>query len=323
MAMGVGFAVIWSSAFTSAKIQVTDVPPLYVSALRFALAGVLSCGLAWALGQSARLTRRQWWLAGVFGLCQNTLYLGLNFYAMTRIEGGLAAVIASVLPLLVAALGWAFLGERPRPLGALGLALGFAGVIWIMGGRLQGGSDPAAIAMCVGGALALAVATLALRGIAPGRGLLMIVGLQMFVGAATLAPLSWWLEAGMEARWTRPALIAFLYTTLVPGVIATVIWFRLVRRIGAVKAAAFHFLNPALGVAIAWVLLAEPLGWQDAAGVAVATLGILLVQLAQDRAAAAPGGEGAVSRTGSGRPPPPPRSGGSRARSKAGRRNRS
>ncbi|MEM1314017.1 MAG: DMT family transporter [Pseudomonadota bacterium] len=281
--MGVVFAAIWSSAFTSAKILVADVPPFQVSALRFALAGVIACGMAFALGQSPRLTRRQWLLVGVFGLCQNTLYLGLNFLAMTRIEGGLAAVIASVLPLLVAALGWAVLGERPRWLGALGLALGFAGVIAVMAGRLQGGSDPVAVAMCVAGALALAVATLALRGIAPGRNLLMMVGLQMFVGAATLGPLSLWLEAGMTPRWTEPALWAFAYTTLVPGVIATVIWFRLVRRIGAVKAAAFHFLNPALGVGIAWLLLSEPLGWQDAAGVAVATLGIALVQLSKTR----------------------------------------
>ena len=53
----------------------------------------------------------------------------------------------------------------------------------------------------------------------------------------------------------------------------------------AVKAAAFHFLTPCLGVGIAWVLLGERLGWQDAAGVAVATVGIALVQLSKARPA--------------------------------------
>ena len=49
MAMGVSFAVIWSSAFTSAKILVTDLPPFYVSSLRFAIAGCIACGIVWCL----------------------------------------------------------------------------------------------------------------------------------------------------------------------------------------------------------------------------------------------------------------------------------
>jgi hypothetical protein len=38
------------------------------------------------------------------------------------------------------------------------------------------------------------------------------------------------------------------------------VWFELVRRIGAVKAATFHFLNPFLGVAISAIVLDEPFG---------------------------------------------------------------
>ena len=68
------------------------------------------------------------------------------------------------------------------------------------------------------------------------------------------------------------------YTTLVPGLIATVIWFWLVNEIGAVKAATFHFLNPFFGVSIAAVILSEPLGVSDYLGVLIVTIGILLVQ---------------------------------------------
>lgn len=48
---------------------------------------------------------------------------------------------------------------------------------------------------------------------------------------------------------------------LMPGIFATVLWFALVRRIGAVKAATFHFLNPFFGVVIAALVLGE--GIQD------------------------------------------------------------
>lgn len=279
--MGVAFAVMWSSAFTSAKILVADAPPFLALSARFLFSGLLACAIAAALGQRARFGRRGWALVVVFGVCQNALYLGLNFLAMTRIEGGLAAIIASLLPLMVAAGGWAAFGERPGRVGALGLALGFAGVAAVMAHRLEGGTDAIGVALCVLGAAALAVATLSLRGIAAGGNLLMAVGLQMLVGAAALAPVAAIFEDPEAIRWTMPLGLAFAYTTFVPGLTATLVWFALVRRIGAVRASAFHFLNPALGVGIAAAMLGEAFGWRDAAGVAVTTVGILLVQTAK------------------------------------------
>ena len=53
----------------------------------------------------------------------------------------------------------------------------------------------------------------------------------------------------------------------------------------ATRAATFHFLNPFFGVAIAWLLLGEPLGVQDIIGVAVIALGILAVQVSRQRRA--------------------------------------
>ena len=52
-------------------------------------------------------------------------------------------------------------------------------------------------------------------------------------------------------------------------------------RIGAVKASTFHFLNPFLGVVIAWALLGETLGWSDILGVVIIAGGILAVQLSK------------------------------------------
>jgi len=75
--------------------------------------------------------------------------------------------------------------------------------------------------------------------------------------------------------------VAFAYTTLVPGLLATWIWFMLVGRIGAVRAATFHFLNPFFGVVIAWALLGETLGMSDVLGVTIIAAGILAVQLAR------------------------------------------
>ncbi|MCT8158727.1 DMT family transporter [Pseudoruegeria sp. SHC-113] len=278
--MGLAFALMWSSAFTSARIIVQDAPPLASLSLRFFLSGLIGVAIALAMGQTWRLSRAQWRATLIFGLCQNALYLGLNFVAMQWIEASLASIIASTMPLMVAGAGWLVFREKLPAMGLFGLGLGILGVCLIMGSRISAGVDLTGVAFCVLGALALTVATLSVRGASSGGNVMMIVGLQMFVGAIALAVVS----AVTETISVTPTLrlgIAFAYTTLVPGLLATFVWFSLVNRIGAVRAATFHFLNPVFGVAIAAALLGERLGWLDVVGVGIVTLGILFVQLAR------------------------------------------
>jgi drug/metabolite transporter (DMT)-like permease len=280
LAMGVAFAVMWSSAFTSARIIVADAPPLTALSLRFLVSGILGVLIARALGQSWRLTPAQWRATVIFGICQNALYLGLNFVAMQTVEAGLATIIASTMPLLVGLAGWLLFGERIGLVGQLGLVAGLVGVTIIMAARLQGGVDLYGLSLCVGGVIALTFATLAVRGASSGGNFLMVVGLQLLVGSAVLGGVAAAVET-IEIAWSWQLIAAFAYTTLVPGLAATVVWFWLVNRIGATKAATFHFLNPFLGVAIAALVLGESLSAQDLIGVAVIMGGILAVQLSR------------------------------------------
>lgn len=279
---GLAFAAMWSSAFTTARIIVASAPPLTALSLRFLISGVLGVLIALALRQTWRLTRAQWRATIVFGICQNALYLGLNFMAMQTIEASLAAIVASSMPLMVGLASWAIFGEKIGPIGGLGLVTGVIGVSIIMGTRLQGGADLYGMALCVGGALALALATLTMRGATSGGNFVMIVGLQMLVGSAVLGVIGLATEP-LIIDWSWTLVAAFLYTTLVPGLAATLVWFLLVNRIGAVKAATFHFLNPFFGVAIAAVVLGEKLGPSDIIGVAVVMVGILAVQLSRQK----------------------------------------
>ena len=278
--MGIAFALMWSSAFTSARMIVADAPPLMALALRFLISGLIGISIAAALGQKMRLTRAQWRATVVFGICQNALYLGFNFVAMQWVEASLAAIVASTMPLLVALAGWLVFGERLRPLGYAGLAAGMIGVAIIMGSRVSGGVDLTGLLFCGIGVLALTFATLSVRGASSGGNLLMVVGLQMLVGSSLLAVVAVATETWAVTYSLRLGL-AFTYTTLVPGLLATWIWFLMVERIGAVRAAAFHFLNPFLGVAIAALLLGESLTHWDVIGALVIAAGILAVQMSR------------------------------------------
>lgn len=278
--LGIAFAVMWSSAFTSARLIVEDAPPLMALALRFLISGLLGIAVARAMGQSWNLTRIQWRSTFVFGLCQNSIYLGFVFTALRRVDASLASIIAASMPLVVGVCSWILFKDRLRPLAMAGLILGLGGVVLIMGSRLSAGADPLGVGMCVIGTLALSVATLSVRGTSSGGNVLMVVGLQMLVGSAGLAVAAFLLES-WQVTWTLQLGLAFTYTTLVPGLLATVTWFVLVNRIGAVRAATFHFLNPFFGVLIAWVVLGEQLGPLDIVGALVIAAGILAVQLSK------------------------------------------
>lgn len=278
--LGLSFALMWSSAFASARIIVLEAPPLMALSLRFFISGTVAVGIALLLKQSWRLTKAQWRATVVFGLCQNALYLGLNFIAMQTVQASIAAIIASTMPLLVALVGWVFLRQRLPIVALLGLVTGLVGVLVIMVPRLQGGLDPWGVLLCVLGVASLTVATLSVRNAVSSGQVLMIVGLQMLVGSAALT-----VPALLFETWNvtiTPLLVsAFIYTTLVPGLAATVIWFVLVSRIGAVRAATFHFLNPFFGVALAAVLLGEQIGLIDVLGVAIIAAGIFAVQVSK------------------------------------------
>jgi drug/metabolite transporter (DMT)-like permease len=277
---GLAFALIWSSAFTSARIIVADAPPILSLSLRFLISGLIGIALARCLGQSWRLTAGQWRATIVFGLCQNALYLGLNFVAMQTVEASLASIIASTMPLAVGFAGWVIFRERLSALGVLGLCAGAGGVALIMGARIQAGADFYGIALCFIAVASLTVATLMVRGASSGGNLLMFVGLQMLVGSAILLIPGLLFDQPL-VNWSVKLVLAFSYTVLMPGLVATFIWFWLVQRIGAVKAATFHFLNPFFGVMIAAVLLGETLRIWDIVGVLVIMFGILAVQMAR------------------------------------------
>ena len=279
--LGTTFALMWSSAFTSAKIIVSSAPPLSALSLRFLVSGLLAIGIGWLLGQSLKLTSSQWKATVIFGICQNSIYLGLNFIAVQRIEASVAAIIASTMPLIVAFLGWIIFRDRLKPLAIFGLVLGFIGVLIIMNTRIQNINDLVAISFCVLGAISLAIATLSVKNATSGGNLWIIVGYQMIIGSIALLPFALLLEE-INIAWSFKLIIAFFYTTLIPGLLATWVWFVLVSKVGAVKGATYHYLNPFFGVLIAYIILKESIGLSDYIGVIVVSVGIIIVQISRN-----------------------------------------
>ena len=74
--LGVLFSLIWSSAFTSARILMSSAPPFLVLSLRFLISGMLGVAIARLLGQNFNLSRQEWTGLLIFGLLLSVLLVG-------------------------------------------------------------------------------------------------------------------------------------------------------------------------------------------------------------------------------------------------------
>ena len=279
--MGLGFVILWSSAFSSAKIIVQYSPPLLILAVRFFLTGSLGLLLANLFCKKISLTKKEWYSLVAFGLCQNTVYLGCNFIAMGSIDAFLAVIIASMLPILVAIFSWVTKVEKIGFIGLVGMLFGVFGCLIILKDKAMVPSNLYGMVFCLIGTTALAIATLLVKNtISKKNQILRIVSIQMLVGGLPLIFLSLIFET-WEITFSTSFIIAFFYTCFFPGLLATIIWFSLVRKEGAIRASAFHFLNPPMGVLIASLVLAESIQPLDIFGIAILMIAIYLIYKSQ------------------------------------------
>ena len=275
--LGVGFALIWASAFPAGKTAVQFCPPFFFLFLRFFLAGLFSITLGTCLGQKLKFNHKSFIWIAVFGLVQNGLYLGFIFLALTKIDANVSVIIASILPLTVAFFSWIFFRAKMSFLGLLGLIIGLTGVLMIMLQRIEREFEIWGITLCLLGLIATTFSTIIVTKINISRSnILIVVGLQMISGSLFLLPLSYFFENWIVS-FNMTFLFIFIYIAVFPGIIGPVIWFYLQKEIGAVKYSSFHFLVPFFGIGISYFLLGETLTHSDMFGVIVIILGLYLV----------------------------------------------
>jgi drug/metabolite transporter (DMT)-like permease len=272
------FCLLWSSAFSVAKIALADAPPLLLLTLRFLLAAVVVFALAASQGSNWRLGRRDLASLVVIGIANNALYLGLNYVGMRTVSSGLTALMASANPVLTSLLAAVLLGERMSWRKAAGLALGVGGVAFIVDNRIVAGTESlTGVLFVIGGLVSLVAGTILFKRLAPKGGLLLTNGVQNLSAALALAPFALGFESVAEIVPTWRLAAALTYLALLGSVCAYLIWLHLLKVAGATVASSYHFLMPPLGLLFGWLLLGEHAAASDFVGIVPIALGIYLV----------------------------------------------
>jgi drug/metabolite transporter (DMT)-like permease len=273
------FCLLWSSAFSVAKLALADCPPLLLLTARFLIAGLIMLGAAAVRGKDWRcLAPRDLVVLIVLGITNNALYLGLNYVGMRSISSGLSALIVSTNPVLTALLAGVFLDERMTWRKGAGLLLGVAGIAFVVESRITRGLDSSVgIMFTIGALVSLVGGTILFKRITPNGSLWIGNGVQNLAGSLVLMPFAFSLESFGEVVPSWRLISAVAYSALFVSVIGYLLWFHLLSTSGATAASAYHFMMPPLGMLFGWLLLGEHVAFADLIGAVPVALGIYLV----------------------------------------------
>jgi drug/metabolite transporter (DMT)-like permease len=272
------FCVLWSSAFSVAKVALADCPPLILLGTRFLAAGALMLAFARVQGLRWTLGRREVILFAALGIANQAVYLGIGYIGLRDISSGLSALIVSANPVVTAVLAVMFLDERMTWGKGLGLLLGIGGVAYIVGNRVAIGADHLqGIVLTIIALLSLVGGTILFKRFAPKDGLWIGNGVQSLAAGIATLPFALGFESVGDVVPTWRLLAAFAYLVLIVSVFVYLLWFQILTVSGATAASSYHFLMPPLGMLFGWLLLGERMAVSDLLGILPVVLGIYLV----------------------------------------------
>ncbi|MBK0400855.1 DMT family transporter [Limibaculum sp. M0105] len=273
-------SILWGGSFLFVGIAVKTLPPLTVVAARVALAAAALWLFILAGRRAVPKSGAVWASFLGMGLLNNAIPFSLIAFGQTQIAGGLASILNAMTPIFTVLVANALTAdERLTPLRAAGVALGFAGVVVMVGWEALGG---------IGGAT---MGQLAILGAALSYGLASVFGRrfrrlgvdpvataagQVTASSAILLPLA----LLIDRPWALPApdagtIAAVVALGLLSTALAYVLFFRVLAAAGATAISLVTFLIPPSAIVLGWLVLGERLAPQHFAG-----LGLILAGLA-------------------------------------------
>ena len=271
------YVFVWATAFVPSRVLARDTPPLWILTVRFSLAGGILLLIAAALRLRIPRDARSWLRLFTLGLGGNALYLGLNYLALKHLSAGMGSIIASTNPLILAALAPWLLREPLTFRKAIGLLLGFAGVVLAM--RARAGTQTARlpdVLLAVSGVVAFVFSNILFKRMSERPHPLVLNGAQLLCAGAAVCVGAVGLEGSPHIAWTGPVLWSLAYLIVVLSVGASMLWFWILQHGEASRVSAYFFLTPVFGLLLAAALLGEQLTPTDAVALAVIATGLWL-----------------------------------------------
>ena len=275
-------SVVWGGSFFFNGIALREFPTLSIVTARVGLAALALLLLMRMLGQGIQLNRQI--LKAFFGMSflNNVVPFSLIVWGQQHIASGVASILNATTPLFTMLVAhWFTTDEKINPRRLLGVLTGMGGVGLMMGldsmessgFHLLGQSAIllAAFSYGLAGVYGKRFAQLEIPPLATATG-------QLCASSMILIPLTLWIDQ----PWTMAmpsieGMGSLLGIALLSTALAYVIYFRLLKTAGATNLLLVTLLIPVSAIILGVFLLDESLEPQHLSGMAVISLGLLIM----------------------------------------------
>lgn len=271
-------SILWGGSFFFVGVAVTELPPLTIVTLRVGLAAIALWSIALVMGLRPPKSVKIWIAFLGMGLLNNVMPFVLIVWGQTQIASGLASILNAATPIFTVVVAGILLpDERMSPLKLAGVAVGFIGVVVMIGlPAIGGGGSLLAQVAIIAATLSYAFAgvfgrrfkTMAINPIITAAG-------QVTASALVLTPITLMVDGPLDIAdsspetWTAIVGLAVLSTA-----IAYVLYFKILASAGATNLMLVTLLVPVSAILFGSLFLNESLEVIHLVGMALIALGL-------------------------------------------------
>lgn len=278
--------LIWSTSFLWIKLLVVEIPPGWLAVWRLVLgASVLSIAILLTSKRRAKdkPANKQWPIILIAAVLGNAMPYILIHAGEVTVDSGVAAVLMGTMPLATFACARVILGERLVRVQLGGLALGFVGLLFLVGTDVLSGLGQAWGQLLVaGGAVCYALSATLVRKLGSSSSI-KVAALTLWLAAACVLPFAFSESPSPIFPQSGQTWIALLILGSICTGGAALLYFQLLGQVPANKFAQINYIIPLLGYLWGLMFMGETLRWQAVLAAVMIILGVRAVLSGQKR----------------------------------------
>jgi drug/metabolite transporter (DMT)-like permease len=273
------------SSFIAIKIVLDSLPPLFAFSIRFIITGGILMLVSYIFERKNREIKKiKFWRNALF--ISAFLILGghgLIAYGAQYLSAGIASLLNSTIPLWVALFMFLIFRNKITSLTKIGLALGFSGMIILVGPSIAGDQDISiiGIASLLISSLLWALGSIYSSKVSLPQNFLLSAGMVTLIGGLLLIiPSVLTGELNLLPSYSDidlNLLISYLFLIFIGTVIPLAEFYWLLKISTPAVANTFAYIAPIVAVFLGWAILSESVTYLTIIATIVILIGVALI----------------------------------------------